>query len=246
MNKKQYWLGVITFVVVLFSIYFGGFISFAAEDKYSIIFDANGGNFGKDNEGQYITQVSLEVDKGTSVSLSTYYPVREGYEFLGWKKSNSSDNNYFNYGYSVPNGDTTYIAGWIKIYNVTFEANGGYFGKITTIDGDIINSEPIIKTYREGDVLFFHNITIPQRDNYVFLGYKSVDGVLLSDQSNGYKITKDMVFYAQWKEAITVKYEDGDLKYKYTYYLGQKITVGHGEKVVRYVDQVKDTFCVGW
>ena len=82
--------------------------------KYTVTFDANGGQDGITGEVDYDSElVAPEVS-------------REGYTFLGWTPEVAA---------KVPLGGATYTAQWqINQYEVVFDANGGDGGTCTNLD----------------------------------------------------------------------------------------------------------------
>jgi len=83
-------------------------------NKYTVTFDANGGEGGTSEELDYATEIVPPA------------VTREGYTFKGWNPEVAT---------VVPASDVTYMAQWeINQYTVTFDANGGEGGKIETLD----------------------------------------------------------------------------------------------------------------
>ena len=78
-------------------------------------------------------------------SITLKNPVKEGYEFAGWK--DESGNN-LGKDYVIPansEGDKTYVATWSKKHSVTFDVAGGFcdssaLDPTTVLDGSVITS----------------------------------------------------------------------------------------------------------
>ena len=96
-------------------------------NKYTVTFNANGGDGGW----------SRSMDYGTSVSAPMV--TRTGYMFTGWSPSVAG---------TVPVGGATYTAQWtINQYTVTFNANGGEGGKtVTQIYGTALAVPTVTRT----------------------------------------------------------------------------------------------------
>ena len=96
-------------------------------DKYTVTFDANGG------EGGW----SRLMDYGAAISAPVV--TRTGYTFIGWSSSVAE---------AVPVGGANYIAQWSKNkYTVTFNANGGTGGWSRSIDyGSTLAAPTVTRT----------------------------------------------------------------------------------------------------
>ena len=92
--------------------------SFTAEwdDAVSVTYDANGGSFGE----EAVDVVSIEI--GTWYANDHKDPVWPGHEFLGWML----DGKYVNK--LTVTEPVTLVADWQEAIEVTYDANGGYFG----------------------------------------------------------------------------------------------------------------------
>ena len=96
-------------------------------NKYTVTFDANGGDGGK----------SETLDYGSAIVCPGV--TRTGYTFVGWDGEVVS---------TVPAEDVTYTAQWtVNQYSVTFDANGGEGGKTQTLDyGAAIAAPTVTRT----------------------------------------------------------------------------------------------------
>ena len=148
---------------------------------YPVSFDANGG------EGAPETQTKTY---GVELTLSETIPVREGYVFLGWSTSPSSEVPEYQPGESyVGNGGLLLYAVWqAETYAVHFNLNGGYsyngYGELT-------------KTYGED---LYLNCT-PLRTGHEFLGWaRDPEATSPEYQPLGYYYDNEPVtLYAVWK-----------------------------------------------
>lgn len=239
---------IVLFVFDILSVFYSGNTSHAEEiEIYTLTFDANGGSFGVDSDGKAITIKNVTINKGDSVDLSNYQPSREGYSFLGWKKSTSNDDEYFKYDVSTPDADTTYIAGWKYIYKVRFDANGGYFSYKKTIDGDEY-VYTIDEEYEDGTEIgsSSYSFPIPIREGYKLFGYKEENNDKLYYGSlNSYTVCKDTVLYAQWGAPRTVTYVFGNETQIINCYEGDTITVGYNRHL-NHLMSTCDKACGGW
>ena len=83
-------------------------VTFTAQwtvNKYRVVFDANGGDGGTNEQIEYATAIAAPI------------VTRTGYTFLGWDRDVAT---------TVPAEDVTYVAQWkANTYKVSFDANGG-------------------------------------------------------------------------------------------------------------------------
>lgn len=78
-------------------------------DAYDVIYDANGGN------GAPAKQTA---SKGSTITLSTTAPTKNGYSFIGWSTSSSAtDATYLSGASYIVTEDVTLYAVWVKVYD---------------------------------------------------------------------------------------------------------------------------------
>ena len=208
---------VILFFIILLTPAFS--VSAEEGEKYKIIFDANGGSFGIDTDENDIIKKEFEITKGESIDISKYVPARDGYSFEGWKKETSTEDSYFRYGNSTPDGDTTYIAGWKKICTITLDANSGFFYK--TIDKDITEVK------LSGTIGEYIDINeVPQKEGYYFIGYKELSTGKMFYSNQQWYVTSDTVWIAQWGKWVKLTYVNGKDTVELKTYIGANIPVG--------------------
>lgn len=88
-------------------------------DAYVITYDDNGGSNGPG---------STAIEVGSSGTVATTIPTRQGYTFVGWAPGIETSPIRIQPGDSfTPTGDITFYAIWEEwTYSVIFDANGGY------------------------------------------------------------------------------------------------------------------------
>lgn len=173
-------------------------------NEYVITFDANGGNRAPEQ------QVKLQ---GIGMILTAEYPVRPGYEFLGWSESALDDSALYPAG-SLFNRDenTVLYAVWKNAEMiVTFEADGG----TNVSDKTVSYSEP------------YGALPETSKDNYVFEGwYTQSGGGTVVTAETVVSATGNHTLYARWspaRYAITFDANGGncELSEKYVLYGSQ-------------------------
>lgn len=149
-------------------------------NKYSIEYDANGGS------GAPATQTK---EHGKSIFLSSKEPVRTGYNFLGWSKSETATYALYSSGEEFfADEDTKLYAVWdIKKYRIDYNANGG-------------SGVPSTQTKEHGKSIFLSK-TMPTRTGYDFLGWSTDPGATTATYNTGseYEKNSDLTLYAVWK-----------------------------------------------
>ena len=158
--------------------------NFGTTIKYTVTYDANGGNCGQTTG--YATSASA------AVTLPT--PTRSGYIFTGWFTADSGGNPVGGAGESyTPSANITLYAQWGKPCTVTYNANGGSCGTTS-------------EKYT-GTVL---KLPSAARDGYWFSGWYTAasGGDLVGGAGENYTPTSDITLYAHWQEKIeyTVTY----------------------------------------
>ncbi|MBQ9814660.1 MAG: InlB B-repeat-containing protein, partial [Lachnospiraceae bacterium] len=89
-------------------------------DEMKVTFDANGGNFGKDDNDELILTKVVAVPKGETIPTEEITDsVKEGYNFLGWFAPNAEEA----FDFTTPiTADLTLTAKWqIKTYTITWK-----------------------------------------------------------------------------------------------------------------------------
>lgn len=213
-----------------------GDVTFTAVWKkyYVITYSTEYGQFGVNDNGEPELSFVDIMHDGDSID-SYVYPTSEdkmfvGYrvndsnvilyndEYLGTKGVNIDDPDYPTINGYTPTDDTTFNAVWDdKVYKITFEANGGYFGEPE--DG------------KDTDVTFatiggrIPSLIWPRTDEKkAFIGYSikgDTSGKIYRTGAEAYedggffKIIPegDMVFEAVWADGcnVTIKYNGGKL-----------------------------------
>ena len=160
--------------------------------EYSIVFDANGGEFDKAPAGddRYSgNQYTVTGTYGETVEIPVA-PTKEDSNFKGWKDGETG----YIYENAVPafTGDVDYVAVWeTKTYDVTFT--------ITDENGDVIFEETV--TFEHGE-----EIVPPEYDlepGYDFDGWDIPDGTTAEDAEAAYKEAATLVPYDVKYVAVT-------------------------------------------
>ena len=157
---------------------------------YTITYDANGGTGAPSSQ---------KFEPGTTVSLSTVIPKREGYNFLGWSTSKAATSASYSAGATyVDNGDvdvTLYAVWQEKTYAVSYNANGG-------------SSAPGSQTKEYFDNLVLTS-SIPTRTGYTFLGWSTTsDGEVEYNPGDTYSKNEEVTLYAVWNaHKYTISYD---------------------------------------
>ena len=165
---------------------------FVCRNKYTLTFDYNGGHC----DGEY--GASMECYYGSSVDPEI--PVREGCTFLGW----STDGiEIIQFPFNMPDQNVMLYAVWEFIpYNITFNANGGYFN-------NEYDNEVIVYTYVYGEQI--SEIVSPVKEGYHFLGWATQPDAYEADYSLETMPFYDVNLYAVWQP-------NDDTEYKVEYY----------------------------
>lgn len=171
----------------------------AREKKLTLIYNANGGNDGPENE-IYETDDSV---KSYDFAVSYVEPTREGYTFLGWSTSSGATTPSY-YGGDTINvtGTTTLHAVWQKQSNVTltYDANNG---TSTTVSEEYAKDYSV--TLKNANTLKF------TRSGYTFLGWNTDKNATTADWGAGeeMRLNTDVTLYAVWKanEKVTLTYD---------------------------------------
>ena len=158
--------------------------SFSTSIKYTVSYEANGGNCGQTTG--YATSASA------AVTLPT--PTRSGYIFAGWYTAANGGTRVGGAGDSyTPSANITLYAQWGKPCDVTYDANGGTCGTAS-------------EKYT-GTAL---TLPTPTRDGYWFVGWYDAaeGGNKIGDAGAKYNPASEITLYAHWQQKIeyTVTY----------------------------------------
>lgn len=164
------------------------------ENKYTIKYDANGG------EGNSIPDQTIR--KGFSITLQENPYVREGYTFLGWSEEETENSEiiYKPGDRFIPKQNTTLYAVWEKenIY-ILFDSNGG--------EGNMDRLEAVPDEEIE---LTANTFT---KSGYIFKGWALNSDSTLVDYSDGQIVVfdSDKTLYAIWElvESYSIMTKDG-------------------------------------
>ena len=154
-----------------------------AIDSYTVSYNANGGS------GAPAEQTKIW---GENLTLSAKRPSREGYTFLGWATDkNASTAEYQPGAVYTANAELTLFAVWqIKIYSVSYHANGG-------------SGAPAEQTKIWGE-----NLTLsakrPSREGYTFLGWATDKNASTAEYQPGavYTANAELTLFAVWQIKI--------------------------------------------
>lgn len=155
--------------------------------KYTISYNANGGSGAPSATYKYY---------GIAAALSSTKPTRIGYTFLGWSTSPSATSATWSAGgsYTTNASDTLYAVWKANTYTVTFNANGGTNGTVTS-KTKTYDKAMTLPTAAESPTKQYHN----------FLGWSTSPSATSATWSAGgtysTNITSDTTLYAVWEEA---------------------------------------------
>jgi uncharacterized repeat protein (TIGR02543 family) len=157
--------------------------NFGTTVKYTLNYDANGGNCGQ--------SIGYATSAAAAVTLPT--PARSGYIFAGWYTAASGGTRVGGAGDSyTPSANITLYAQWGKPCNVYYNANGG------TCD--------TVSAYYDGTTL-----TLPEatNGNKVLKGWytEATDGERVGTAGDAYNPSAEITLYAQWQDPATVIYD---------------------------------------
>lgn len=199
-------------------------------NSYTLTLDYNGGNISGATSG------SVTLNHGTPYNI-TQKPVRENYKHIGWALP--IDTSQINNDLYLPNdidhmdfplnsdgtadisgitGNITYYAIWMRLYNMTFDANGGkidsYDSSLSTPSVTTSGGNTTKVTYTIGKQQPYNQVlaSVPSasRNGYTFNGWlygssTTVDNTLINSQSFG--ANGNATAYAQWtRDDYTITY----------------------------------------
>ncbi len=183
MKTKKYVALVIAVLMTFLSFY-----ACAPQDNpvgavyYTVTFLLDGGTM-----PQSVSE--LEVEKGTRLELQKYKPTKSDYIFSGWI---AGETKYAQNDAIVVNADITLTAQWEPVPNqkfiVTFCPEGG------TLDGSSADK----KVEVEKDAVLDFSDYLPQRQNYIFKGWRAGERVF---DGGVYTVVENIEFTAVWEKA---------------------------------------------
>jgi uncharacterized repeat protein (TIGR02543 family) len=150
---------------------------------WTVTFDANGGAW---QDGS--SSVAKNIVNGASLgSEMPTDPARGGYIFAGWQ-----DDSAVAFGAATRvSGDITVKAQWIRVWTVTFDADGGnWSGQTGGITRAAVN----------GTALGADIPADPTRSGHTFIGWRDGAG---SPFGWATKVTGNITVYAQWADSNT-------------------------------------------
>ena len=173
------------------------------EQTYTLTFDPNGGyyeEYDDDYNCSYNYSSVTQEYEGGEVWIDADTPLREGYRFLGWAKSeNSSDIIDFDAEQYNVTANETFYAQWSENPKVTLDLNGGYF--VYYDDNNkpvkVYDTYTLTTSYLWDDQYEVDFHYEPKRVGYEFEGWLCDDGSTVYDL-NDYTITEAATFTAQW------------------------------------------------
>ena len=141
---------------------------------------------------------NTNIEEGTYTSITTSYPSKTGYTFLGWATSSSSST------VSYTSGESFYIYSNLYLYpvysqntyTISYNANGG-------------SGAPSSQTKYYGTALTLSS-TIPTRSGYTFLGWSTSSTATSATYAAGgsYTNNSSATLYAVWQATdYTVSYD---------------------------------------
>ena len=157
--------------------------------EYTVTYDVNGGDA--------LTSSTIQVTVGDSVTLPT--ATRDGYTFLGWLISGTSEDNGQTLSADTttytPTADVTLTAQWAQNVTVTYSQNSD----TTSLTGtgyvnqtDYVIEEP--------------NVDAP--DGQVFTGWADADGTIYQP-GDTITLTADLTLTAQYATEVTISFDSG-------------------------------------
>ena len=153
---------------------------------YKVTLNGNGGKFGTDETKTLNVREKDPIDL-TSVTL----PQRENYVLSGWSTSKNGS-GVWNFNSDVVTADTVLYAVWSKVYNITFDANGGSFTTGNELTVTLIEGEDLSAPEE------------PTRNNYDFMGWATTSSATESDWDlDTDRVIKDLTLYAVWQDKVT-------------------------------------------
>jgi uncharacterized repeat protein (TIGR02543 family) len=154
-----------------------------ARPRYGVFYNANGGTGAPSAQYHYY---------GYDMKLSSVKPIREGYTFLGWSKSDTATTASYqpNQNWGGTNGNTTLYAVWKRVevsimYNAVYNGgsvNGGNTYTKNTYYGEKVGSMPVA-----------------EKANYDFLGWNTKTDGTGSYIDSDLILKSNVIVYAIYK-----------------------------------------------
>ncbi|MBO4864038.1 MAG: PT domain-containing protein [Eubacterium sp.] len=176
-------------------------------DACTVYFDANGGVITGNSDSYSVYMPVNETMEENNIELNLYPEWKaEGrkkvFDYWKWDED-PYEGQYYLYDiqyYMTFEEDAHFTAQWLNKYNVTFDANGGYFGdpETTQIEEEYVENYPINN----------HSYSLPKYpdDSKAFVGWKNLsDGEIYKDVDLCWlTVEDDMTFEAVWDTVCTV------------------------------------------
>ncbi|MDR2900937.1 MAG: InlB B-repeat-containing protein [Treponema sp.] len=193
--------------------------------EYTLTYDKNDADGGTVPEAE-----SYKRNTYADISGNTGNLTRTGYVFDRWNsKADGTGTNYTLGSRIQMTEDTTLYAKWTKVYTISYDKNGA--------DGGTV---PDPRTYKEGDTVYSSQIAGNTgnliKDAYLFDSWNTESdgsGENYSTSFSSFKITEDIILYAQWdavKNFWAQKVTDN------TYYEIDAVLLAEGDHSLIYAD----------
>lgn len=147
-------------------------------NSYEVKYDANGGS-GAPATGSF--------NHGSSYTISSTKPIKDGYTFTGWNTKADGSGTSYSGGQTYSNNESLtlyaqYMENKANSYKVIFELNDG-------------TNKKVEQTVEENKTV--KKIDNPKREGYTFDGWYT-DKKGKTKYNFNDKVTKDMTLYAKW------------------------------------------------
>ena len=168
-------------------------------EYWTVTLDGNGGHI---YEQPDLTEEHIYVPKGEQMHFSPYMEPQNGMAFAGWYLNAEVTGEQIDLPSYVPTGDVTLYAKWSECWNVTFDANGGYFWAWGDPDMHTL-TVAVAKGQAVQD-----NPDVDHPNGLAFVGwYLNAEGTGDQIDTWNYIPTGDVTFYAKWVSWITVTFD---------------------------------------
>lgn len=173
-------------------------INLPASEKYTLIFDDNGGSGGPG----MLAQTFKEAPQQVTFTIPAAEPQKLGYKFLGWSKSREADTADYQPGGSISLGGDTRS---MKLYAVWKE---GY--TITYIDSDFPDKTESQFAASGEKINILNAWGNGSQWGWEFQGWTNTQGAgkVIYKEGDPCTPTSNMTLWAVWRK-ITVTYTDG-------------------------------------
>ena len=164
-------------------------------EYWTVTLDGNGGHI---YEQPDLTEEHIYVPKGEQMHFSPYMEPQNGMAFAGWYLNAEGTGEQIDLPSYVPTSDVTLYARWSECWNVTFDANGGYFWAwgdpdmhtltVAVAKGQAVQESP----------------GVDHPNGLAFVGwYLNAEGTGDQIDTWNYVPAGDVTFYAKWVPAET-------------------------------------------